>query len=396
MLKCLFVAVLLAVLPLSDATAQSTGASLRSQLQADLSQYLASRAKAEHISGVSLSVYIPAERSNINVAVGSTRYGQGGAPLTPAALYQIGSNTKSFTSATILQLESEGKLSIRDTVGKWLPQYPAYKNISIHRLLDMTSDIPTYDDRRSMLAAYAANPKRYWSPNELVHVVYPKIQRNAGWLYSNTAYILSQLIIERASGNTYASQIQRRFINNPAIGLTRTYYNSNLYPASITNRMTSGYFFSTDSDNDGLQPLMGRDVRTLSVSWAQAAGAIVATPEDVTHWCRALYGNSLLGPKQRAELRMLVSMGDAKPMAATSAKVPRGFGLGVGELYNPQLGRVWFYEGMTLGYRMTYVYFPQSGVTYAVGLNSQPDKAQDRVGRLMVSIYKSLHSAGKV
>jgi hypothetical protein len=51
---------------------------------------------------------------------------------------------------------------------------------------------------------------------------------------------------------------------------------------------------------------------------------------------------------------------------------------------------------MTLGYRMTYVYLPKADVVFAVGLNSQPDKKQDRVGVLMTAVYDRLHAAGKV
>ena len=382
------------MLPLSVQAVQSDDA-LRSGLQSDLSQYLASRAKAEHISAVSLSVYVPGS-SNINVAVGNTRYGGAGTPVTPASLYQIGSNTKSFTAAAILQLEDEGKLSIDDTVGKWLPQYPAWKNITIRRLLNMTSDIPTYDDVTSMLSAYAESPTQEWSKDRLVAVVYPNLKPNAGWLYSNTAYILSEMIVERASGSRYTDEIRRRFLNNPAIGLTSTYYEPSLYPADITGRMVSGYFFSTDADNDGLQPLYGKDMRELSLSWAQGAGGIVSTPEDLTRWCRALYGGTVLKPKQQQELETLVSQESGQPLETTTEQESRGFGLGVGQMLVPQMGRIWFYEGMTLGYRMIYAYFPQTHAVIAIGLNSQPDKKQDEVGKLMSAVYGRLHAAGKL
>jgi D-alanyl-D-alanine carboxypeptidase len=396
MLKRLFISFLIvAALPLAAHPAAQSDVALRAGLQQDLESYLAARAKIERISAVSLSVYIPGSSSNINVAVGRTQY-SGGARVNPASLYQIGSNTKSFTSAAILQLESEGKLSIDDTVGKWLPQYPAWKSITIRRLLNMTSDIPTYDDMRSMLAAYAASPMKDWSAKELIAFSYPKLKPNAGWLYSNTAYLLSQLIVERASGNSYSDEIRRRFINNPAIGLHSTYYEPNLYPPSVTNRMVSGYFFSSDPDNDGLQPLYGKDVRNFSVSWAQGAGGIVSTPEDVTRWSRALYGGGVLGPKQQQELETLVSQETGDAIRTTNGSNPRGFGLGVGQMVLPKLGRVWFYEGMTLGYRMAYVYFPNSEAVYAVGLNSQPDKKQDHIGTIMSAVFDRLHAAGKL
>ena len=56
----------------------------------------------------------------INVAAGTTRYG-GGGPVSPDALWQIGSNTKAFTAVMLLQLEAEGRLSINDTVGNGCP-----------------------------------------------------------------------------------------------------------------------------------------------------------------------------------------------------------------------------------------------------------------------------------
>lgn len=386
---------LAAMLPSAVLAAQPDGA-LRSGLESDVSRYLASRAKPEHISAVSLSISLPGAASNVNVAVGHAQYGGKGPRITPSTLYQIGSNTKSFTAAAMLQLEDEGKLGIDQTVGRWLPEYPAWKNITIRRLLNMTSDIPTYDDVPSMLRAYAADPTKDWSGRELVAVIYPRLRPNARWLYSNTAYVLSQMIVERASGHSYASEIRRRFLNNPAVGLTSTYYEQDVYPVGITDRMTSGYFFSTDPDNAALAPLLGKDMRRLSLSWAQGAGGIVSTAEDVTRWCRALYAGSVLRPKQRREMMALVSQASGTSIARTTPQDPRGFGLGVGEMLMPKMGRIWLYEGMTLGYRMTYVYLPKQNVVFAVGLNSQPNKREDRVGQLMMAVYDRLHAAGKV
>ena len=94
--------------------------------------------------------------------------------------------------------------------------------------------------------------------------------------------------------------------------------------------------------------MFGRDVRDDSVSWMQAAGSIVSTPEDLTRWARALYTGPMLAPKQRAELFSLVSWKTGKPIAKTSPSDPSGFGLGVVQITTPEVGTVWSYRARRL------------------------------------------------
>lgn len=386
------------VMGIADAMAADNSA-LRAALSTDLQHHLASRRTIEHISALSLSVKLPGEARNIDVTAGTVRY-DGGAAVTPRNLYQIGSNTKAFTAVTILQLEAEGRLTIHDTISKWLPQYPAWKDVTIERLLNMTSGIPTYDDVQAMQAAYAANPTKDWSPAELIAFVDPATKGapkpTTGWSYSNTNYLLAQLIIEKASGHSYAAEVRRRFFANPTLQLDATYYQSHLYPPAVVKRMVSGYFASKDPDNAGMQALYGKDVRELSISWAQGAGGIVSTPTDITRWSRALYVGSLLKARQRRELMQTVSQKTGAPIDDVSADDPHGFGLGVVHAFAPSMGKFWFYQGETLGYRMVYAWFPASGVVFAAGVNSQPDSKEDQAGKLMEAIYNSLHKAGKL
>jgi D-alanyl-D-alanine carboxypeptidase len=370
--------------------------SLSRSLQLDIDSYLIARAKAESISAVSLCVSIPGE-PDLLLTSGNTKIG-GRTRVTPSNLWEIGSNTKAFTAIEILRLEAAGKLSIDQTVGRWLPQYPLWKDVSIRSLLDMTSGIPTYDAVPSMLARYSKDPQHTFTATELIGYVYPGNGRpptkSPGYLYSNTNYVLAQLIIERASGHSYTSQIADLIRSQPY--LRDTYYAADRYPAAVLDRLVSGYFASTDEDNAGLAPVLGADVSRHSSSWKQAAGGIISRPADLAHWARALYTGVLVPAKQQAELEKIVSLKTGKPIPDVSESEPRGFGLGIARMMVPKLGTIWWYEGETLGYRMVQVYFPKRNVVVTFGLNSQPTKKDDHVPQLVQALYDTLHASGKV
>ncbi|MGH7104350.1 MAG: serine hydrolase domain-containing protein [Acetobacteraceae bacterium] len=376
--------------------APSTDAALAQSLQKALDTYLATRARPEHISAASLSVGLRGDERNIAVAAGTAQYPPGtGAKVRSADLFEIGSITKSFTSVAILHLETAGALDIRDTLGKWLPQYPAWKDVTIHRLLDMTSPIPGYDNQPSITRIMGDDPNHTFTPQELVASAYPhdgKPEPVSGWTYSNTNYILAQMIIEKAGGKPYTDVVRALF---DQVGLKNTHYEQNRYPVSITRRMVSGYFFNHDPDSALLVPLLGHDVRNDSVSWMQAAGGIVSTMQDVSLWARALYEGPLLADRQRHELMTVVSDKTGEPIGGVSKENPTAFGLGVGAGFRPSLGGYWYYQGMTLGYRVLYGYFPANGAVIVVGLNSQPDDNQNQIGQLLQDAYGILRKAGK-
>jgi D-alanyl-D-alanine carboxypeptidase len=380
----------------APAAGQPSDDALKSALQKTLDAYVAARAEPEHISAASLSVSLKGAGEAINLAAGTVKYPDAGAKVTPADLFEIGSITKSFTSVAILQLEAAGKLTIEDKLGKWLPQYPEWKDVTIHHLLDMTSPIPGYDNQPAIASIMGEDPGHRFTPQELVASAYPhngEPKPVSGWTYSNTNYILSQMIIEKAGGRPYA-EVARDLAEQ--VGLKNTYYEQNLYPAAITDRMVSGYFFNHDPDDKLLAPLLGRDVKHDSVSWMQGAGGVVASMEDVSRWARALYEGPLLADKQRRELMTVVSDKTGEPIAAPSEENPGAFGLGVGAGYRPALGAYWFYQGMTLGYRVLYAFFPANGAVIVVGLNSQPDDKQNKNGALLEEVYGVLRKAGKI
>jgi D-alanyl-D-alanine carboxypeptidase len=362
--------------------------SLQRAIRHDLTHYLNTRRKAEHISAVSLRVTFRGTKPAINLAVGTSRY-SGGPPVPTSALWPIGSNTKAFTAVIVLQLEAEGKLSINDTIGRWLPQYPAWRHVSIRRLLNMTSGIADYAMQPAFAAAIGANPAARFSEARLVSYAVGVPLGPAGWNYSDTNYILAQMIIERVTHRSYAEQLIRRIIR--PLGLRDLCDAPYTCPAADAARMPAGYF-----NMPGAPPLLGKPMPKLALTWAQGAGGIVSSLRDMTIWERALYRGRELPPRQQRQLESLVSQVTGKPIRATTPADP-GFGLGVFQITTPATGTAWYYEGGTLGYRVVHFYFPRSGIIIALAANSATDpNTNDDLQATAIAVYQTLQKAGAV
>jgi D-alanyl-D-alanine carboxypeptidase len=362
-------------------------AALKASLQHDLVAYLKERGAKEHVSSLSLSVSLGQGQPPINVTAGTTHYGSG-RRVAPTDLYQIGSNTKAFTAVAVLQLEALGRLSIDAPIGTYLPQNPAYAKLTLRQLLSMTAGIDSYDNTPAWDRAYAKNPMANVAADSLIRMVYPKFKSKPGtaYLYSNTGYLLAQEVVEaRATSRSFAAEIARIVAS---AGLKHTYYTSHLYPPPIAKRVVAGYY---ENDDPGFGKFIGKDMTGYSLSWAQGAGSIVSTPEDLTVWARELYeGTTLLPPKQKAELLSLVSTKTAKPLSKPTSDDPSGFGLGVVERYDKGLGTFWFYQGETLGFRAAHLYFPDSGLVVAIFANSRPIEKESKLQQLFATVYATI------
>jgi D-alanyl-D-alanine carboxypeptidase len=359
--------------------------SLTRDLRDDLDTYLRLRGQAEHVSAALLSVNIRGRAHTIDVAAGTTHF-SGSQPVAANSIVQIGSNTKAFTAVVMLQLEAENRLSMDDTLGQWLPQYPRWRDVTIRSLFNMTSGIPTYDAETAFMKDYAANPAAYFSPERLVSYV-TRAPRKTGYMYSNTNYVLAEMIIEKAARDSYAHQLYRRILK--PLNLRDLYYREHLYPRQVTAREPAGYFFLDQAPP--LAPLLGHDLSRNSLSWGRSAGGIVGTLSQMTVWDRALYSGLLLPARQQAELVSLVSTKTGKPIERTSPD-EGGFGLGVQQGTNGKFGTHWAYKGGTFGFRTLHVYLPATGLIIAVTLNSFP--SDDQIVALMGSVYDTLTTHG--
>lgn len=372
--------------------AGSDRAGVMRSLRADLDKYLADRGKIDHISAVELEVDFAGHQPRIDMTAGTTTYG-GHDPVRPGALWQIGSNTKAYTSVLLLQLEAQGKLSIHDTLGKWLPQYPAWRDITIEHLLNMTSRIPDYTEQPDFLNTLTTAPDTVFSAARLVSYVENLPLGKVGYHYSNTDYILAQMIIERAGHDTYAHQLAQR-ITGP-LRLRNTCFAPYTCPAGTADQMPAGY----DTESTPPSP-----IPPLALTWGQGAGGIVASLRDMTTWDRALYTGAMVSPRQQHEMDTLVYPPTGQPLPVPTTTEPLGYGLGVIEANYPPVGLFWTYEGGTAGYRVWHLYAPKTGIAIAIGLNSDANSLddnpadtgpdQDTVDQLGFAAYRAVTRSG--
>ncbi|WP_418605358.1 serine hydrolase domain-containing protein [Georgenia sp. SUBG003] len=265
----------------AECTSPDCDSVLVAELSEDLESYLRARGSPEHASAAALSVSLPGEETSVDVSAGTMQF-RGSAPVPADSVWQIGSNTKAFTSVLLLQLEAEGRLSIEDTVGRWLPQYPQWRDVTIRRLLNMTSGIPTYDEQSAFLADYAADPFVRFSKERLVGYV-ADLPATSGYGYSNTNYILAEMIIERVTGDSYRDELYERIVE--PLGLSDLDYRPHLYPRLIVSRQPAGYLYFNQVPE--FSRMVGRDVSRDTVSWGRGAGGILSTMSDLTRWAWA-------------------------------------------------------------------------------------------------------------
>jgi D-alanyl-D-alanine carboxypeptidase len=376
---------------------------LPAKVQAALEDWLAKRAPAEKVTGIAAYVSLGDPGPAIEAFAGKVGRAPDAAPVNQDTLFQMGSTSKSFTAAVILKLEAAGKLSLDDTVGRWLPEYPAWKDVSIRRLLNMSSGIPTYSETEAMSRTWADQPDRALTAEDLVALAYPSatnhLPTTTGYHYSNTNYILAGMIAAKAGSKSYRDLVHEMLLG--PYGLSSTFYESGSYPAAVVARLAHGYFENaacTDYQPKNCKaswnlPIVGRDVRTASPSWAQAAGGAISNARDVDRWVRAIFAGRVVPPKQQAEWLSLISLKTAVPIRDVSAADPAGFSLGLARAVRGSDTAHWYYQGVTLGYRTLYVWYAEENLMITVQTNSQPPEGEDRIGQAVVAIHDAVKAS---
>jgi len=205
-------------------------------------------------------------------------------PNTPQTKFRLGSITKQFTAAAILQLEEQGKLSVNDPISKYFVESPAaWKDITIHHLLTHTSGIPNYTDFPGFMANETRKPLTVPLLIGLFESKPLDFEPGAKWKYSNSAYELLGYVIEKLSGVSYEDYLKQHIFD--PLEMRSTGYD---HAAPVIRNRASGYAVKNGQFENA--PF-------LDMSIPYSAGALYSTVDDLYRWDRALYTEKVLGRK---------------------------------------------------------------------------------------------------
>ena len=318
-----------------------SGQAVSSQPPAGLQQ-AADQLVADGVPGVIIMTRRGQQVSNVVAGLADKATGQ---PMQPQDKVRIGSITKTFVATVVLQLAAERRLSLNDSVQKWLPgvitghgYHPA--QITIRQLLQQTSGIQDYTSAPGFLTE--ANLAKTWQPQQLVDIALRLGPPVHGWLYSDTNYILLGMIIQKVTGRSPVTEISRRILVPLGLHDTSFPLTSKQIPAPYAH----GYYGSLDVTN------------LVSPSIAWTAGAMISTVDDVARFYRALLDGRLLPPAQQRELLATIPVNDTGELFAEH------YGLGI---YSVQLscGTAWGHDGGIIGFK-TFAYTSPDGNRQAV------------------------------
>lgn len=259
-----------------------------------------------------------------------------GIPNSPTTKFRLGSLTKQFTAAAILLLEERGKLSVNDTVKKCIPDAPAaWDKVTIFHLLTHTSGIPSF----TSFPDYGPTEAIPTTPEKLVARFRDKpleFQPGEKFNYSNSGYVLLGYVIEKISGQSYASFVEQNIFG--PLGMKDSGTDSN---AAIIPNRASGY----EPDPKG-----PKNAGFVHMSIPYAAGALYSTTGDLLRWEQGLFGGKLLKPESLKKM-------------TTPFKGDYAFGLGV---HSVNSHKVIDHGGGIEGFNTHLSYYPEDKVVVAV------------------------------
>jgi CubicO group peptidase (beta-lactamase class C family) len=269
-------------------------------------------------------------------------------PITPQTMFRIASITKQFTTAAILKLQEEPKLSVKDKLSRFIPDFPRGDQVTLRQLLTHTSGIHNYTDEPDFLSRVTNATTTEAIIAEMKKYRYD-FDPGTKWDYDNSGYILLGYIVEKVSGRSYGDFLRENFFQ--PLGMTSTgVYRT---PEAL------GYSLETNGFKRALY---------WDPSWCGGAGALSSSVEDMYRWNEGVFNGQVL---DAASLKAAFT-----PVTESEGQVNWDAGYGFGWFVGHYRGlREISHAGLMSGFRSYLVRLPDERFTVAILVNSSPGRS---------------------
>ncbi|MEU5049305.1 serine hydrolase domain-containing protein [Streptomyces sp. NPDC021096] len=267
-----------------------------------------------------------------------------GRPVTPDMRQRIGSVTKTFTAAAVMQQVEQGRIQLDAPIGGYLPQLvpgERGKKITVRMLLNNTSGLPDYI-RYAFPSLQDMSPKslddnrfRQFRPAELIEMgvnAPPAGEPGATpGVYSNTNYLLLGQLLEQVTGTTAEEYITRNVIKRA--GLRHTEFPAGPRIEGPHSRMYEALWGLNDPP---------RDYSVYNMSWTGTGAALVSTMEDLNRFYGKLLDGEIVNQSSLAQMQRTV------PVVALDGSMIE-YGLGLHKVDIQGCGTFWGHDGTVWG-----------------------------------------------
>ncbi len=288
-------------------------------------------------------------------------------PTQPKAIFEIGSITKQFTAVLIMKLQEQGQLHVDDSIALYLPEYAFPSAITLRMMLTHTSGLADFTNF-PQLGDWVRNGVAEATILTAVSQAPLQFEPGSQYAYSNSNFFALGTIIEKLTGQSYASDLVRSIFQ--PLKLMNTYYS--LPPPS---QSATGY----TNNGSGLVP---------SIVWnrsaAFAAGALSSNIYDIVAWDNALISGKV------------VSSDSFKAMTTSNGfEMPGGGSYGFGlALYTFNGRPIIWHDGQIGGFTAETAVFLDTGFTVVVLTNDQDADPDAVVLKIMNTVCNSVQLAG--
>ena len=219
-------------------------------------------------------------------------------PATPDMRYSIGSVSKQFTAAAILLLQEEGKLSLDDPVGKYIPGLTEGNKVTIRQILSHTSGYQDYWPED-----YVMTPMLHPESAQQILDTWAKkpldFEPGTKWQYSNTNFVIAGRIVETITGAPLMDLLVNRIFR--PLGM-KSVWNSD--ETKLTSVDATAYY------RHALGPL--RVAPKEGRGWMFAAGELAMTAHDLALWDESLIAQTVLKPDSYKQMFTEIKLKDGK------------------------------------------------------------------------------------